>query len=237
MLKLLAPAGLMAIALAGVSGATACSKDCPNCPGPPAVVVVSPETVSVLPGDSVMVAALVYDGNSAHILSGFTATWSSANTGIATVDEHGMVVGIAPGTVTIGATAAGLTGSGTVQVVTTSTLSGQVAPILRTTCALAYCHRPEPSGGYIPRTNPPVPLIFLDTVPNIYAALVTNDTSLADTLIVPGDTVGELLRRLRATDSTRMPRTAAPTDPSYAESNAGNYNLIRLWITSGAPNN
>jgi hypothetical protein len=235
MLKLLAPAGLMAIALAGVSGATACSKDCPNCPGAPAVVVVSPATVSVLPGDSVMVAALVYDADTAHLLSGFTPAWSSENTNIATVDEHGMVVGIAPGTVTIDATAAGLTGNATVQVVTTSTLSGQVAPILRTTCALAYCHRPEPSGGY---DSLHVQLLWFDSPADIYAALVTNDTTLADTLIVPGDTVGELLRRLRATDATRMPKSAAPTDTlSYAKSSAGNYNLIRLWITSGAPNN
>jgi hypothetical protein len=226
-------AGLAGLILFAGSGVSGCSSECPNCPGAPAVVVVSPQTISVLPGRTAQVAALVYDADTLHLLSGFTATWSTSNPSIATIDGDGVVSGLTAGSVTITATAAGKSGTGAVQVVTTSTLSGQVAPILKTSCALAFCHRPEPSGG---KRADGTPLPFYDTPANIYAVLVTNDTTQ---LIVPGDsTVGEFFDRLKATDSTRMPPVGAGSSlGSYATIQRGNYDLLTLWVQSGAPNN
>ncbi len=225
--------GVAALLAAGVFGIASCSSDCPNCPGDPAVVVVSPQTISVLPGDTVQVAALVYDADTLHLLTGHTPTWSSSNPGIATVNGSGLVAGIVAGTVTITASAGGVSGSGTAQVVTTSTLAGQVAPILKTTCALAFCHRPNPSGGTYANGDP---LPFFDTPANIYAALVT---APVDVLIVAGDTTqGEMLARLKATDATRMPRVApGDSTPAFAIARRGSYHLIARWIQAGALNN
>jgi hypothetical protein len=224
--------GVAALLVAAVPGIAGCSSDCPNCPGSPALVVVSPQTVSVLPGDTVQVAALVYDADTLHLLSGYSVAWSSSNSGVATVDADGFVTGVTAGTATITATAAGRSGDGTAQVVTTASLSGQVAPILKTTCALAFCHRPNPSGGTHPDGSP---LPFFDTPANIYAAL----TDPGDTLIIAGDsTRGDMVPRLKATDATRMPRVApGDSTPSYAAARSGSYHLITLWIQSGAPNN
>jgi hypothetical protein len=195
------------------------------------VVVVSPTTVSVLPGRTVQVAALVYDADTVHLLNGYVPSWSTSNAGIATVDADGIVSGLVAGSVTITATAGGKTGTGTVNVVTASTLSAEVTPIMQTTCALAFCHRPDPSGGK--RANG-TPLPFFDTPAHIYDALLVTDT-----LIVAGDsTVGGMLARLRATDSTRMPPVAGgSTLGSYAATQRGNFDLITLWVQSGAPNN
>jgi hypothetical protein len=227
------PAGLAGLLVLAVSGVPACSNDCPNCPGSPAVVVVSPQTVSVLPGRTVRLAALVYDADTLHLLSGYTTAWSTSNPSIATIDDSGTVAGVTAGSVTITADAAGKSGTGTAQVVTSSTLSAQVTPILKTSCALAYCHRPEPSGG---KHADGTPLPFFDTSPHIYEALVTGDTTQ---LIVPGDsTLGEMLKRLRVTDSTRMPPVGAGSPiGSYAAVARGNFDLITLWVQSGAPNN
>ena len=174
--------GVAALLVAAVPGIAGCSSDCPNCPGSPALVVVSPQTVSVLPGDTVQVAALVYDADTLHLLSGYSVAWSSSNTGVATVDADGFVTGVTAGTATITATAAGRSGNGTAQVVTTATLSGQVAPILKTTCALAFCHRPNPSGGTHPDGSP---LPFFDTPANIYAALVPIPATRSSSPVTP----------------------------------------------------
>ena len=64
-----------AVMIAGLIG-SACSDDCPNCPGSPATVVISPGTSSVLLDRELQLVALVYDKNG-NLLSGHTATWSS----------------------------------------------------------------------------------------------------------------------------------------------------------------
>jgi hypothetical protein len=53
---------------------------------------------------------------SGNILTGRTITWSSANSGIATVGSSGLVTGKAAGTTTVSATADGVSGSATVTV-------------------------------------------------------------------------------------------------------------------------
>jgi len=202
-----------AVMIAGLIG-SACSDDCPNCPGSPATVVISPGTSSVLLDRELQLVALVYDKNG-NLLSGHTATWSSNDDNIATVDMDGKVSGVAVGTATITANIAGQDGNGTVEVVTTSTLSAQVQPILQSSCALAFCHV----------TPGPPPTMTSAAV--TYASLVTSGN-----YIVPGDTTtGLLLQRLHG-----IP-TPMPPDAPLVQLQPGNYDLIALWIQEGALNN
>ncbi|HSR92489.1 MAG TPA: Ig-like domain-containing protein [Gemmatimonadales bacterium] len=202
-----------AVLIAGLIG-SACSDNCPNCPGSPATVVISPGTSSVLLDRELQLVALVYDKNG-NLLSGHTATWSSNDDNVATVDAGGKVSGVAVGTATITANIAGQDGNGTVEVVTTSTLSAQVQPILQSSCALAFCHV----------TPGPPPTMTSAAV--TYASLVTSGNYL-----VPGDTTtGLLLQRLHG-----IP-TPMPPDAPLVQLQPGNYDLIALWIQEGALNN
>ena len=202
-----------AVMIAGLIG-SACSDDCPNCPGSPATVVISPGTSSVLLDRELQLVALVYDKNG-NLLSGHTATWSSNDDNIATVDVDGKVSGVAVGTATITANVAGQDGNGTVEVVTTSTLSAQVQPILQSSCALAFCHI----------TPGPPPTMTSAAV--TYASLVTSGNYLT-----PGDTTtGLLLQRLHGVP------TPMPPDAPLVQLQPGNYDLIALWIQEGALNN
>jgi len=131
------------------------------------------------------------------------------------VDADGKVSGVAVGTATITANIAGQDGNGTVEVVTTSTLSAQVQPILQSSCALAFCHV----------TPGPPPTMTSAAV--TYASLVTSGNYL-----VPGDTTtGLLLQRLHG-----IP-TPMPPDAPLVQLQPGNYDLIALWIQEGALNN
>ena len=204
-------AGAALVALLGVS---ACSHDCPNCPGAADKVQVSPGVSSVIPAKSEQLVALVYDANG-NLLSGHAATWESDDETIATVDADGNVSGVAVGDATITARAAGITGIGTVHVVTTSTLSAQVQPIVQSSCALAFCHV----------TPGPPPTMTSAAV--TYASLVTSGNYLT-----PGDTTtGLLLQRLHGNP------TPMPPDAPFVQLQPGNYDLIALWIQQGALNN
>jgi Bacterial Ig-like domain (group 2) len=204
--------------LAGVAlGSVACGGDCPNCPGQLAVVKVSPGSASVLPGRSVQLAALGLDGKN-HLLTISNIGWSSLDPSVATVDGTGLVAGLSVGTARIVAVVEGKQDTGTVAVVTTSTFSGQVYPVLATTCATAFCHvSPGPA-------------------PNLSSASAafTSLTSPTGGYLIAGDTTmpGKLMHRIRGDTTAQMP-------PGNALVNLqpGNYDLITLWIQQGALNN
>ncbi len=80
-----------AVLITGLIG-SACSDDCPNCPGSPATVTISPGNSSVLLDRELQLVALVYDKDG-NLLSGHPATWSSNDDNVATVDADGKVVG------------------------------------------------------------------------------------------------------------------------------------------------
>jgi len=203
-----------ALALNALSG---CSDDCPNCPGAVATVKVSPGTSSVLPGSKLQLAAVVQDA-AGNLLTGHHAVWSTGDATVATVDQDGLVTGVTVGPVTITAKVAGLDGTGTVNVVTTSTLSAQVQPIFTASCATAFCH------------VSPGPAPNLSSAAAAYAAL----TAVGATYLTPGDTSlgsGKLLDRLRNTT------TPMPPGGAFATGQPGNYDLIALWIAQGAANN
>lgn len=198
--------------LAGL-GLTSCSsEDCSNCPGGPATVRVSPGTSSVLPGRTLQLAALVLDANG-NLLSGENVTWSSSNTAFATVSETGLVTGVAAGAVTITADVGSLSGNGNLSVVTTSTFSGQVYPILKASCATAFCH-----------VSPGPP-------PNMSTQAAAFTSLSGATYTTAGDsTVGLLLGRMRSA------ATPMPPGGAFATREPGNYDLIALWIQQGRAN-
>lgn len=202
-------AGAVLLATLGLSS---CGEDCSNCPGDASEVRVSPASASVLPGRTLQLAGLVLDSRG-NLLSGQDVTWSSSNDAVASVDEGGLVTGVAVGDVTITATVGSLDDGGAVSVVTTSTFTNQVFPILKRSCATAFCH-----------VSPGPP-------PNM-SSLAAAYTAISATYVTAGDTTtGTLLSRLRSADAPMPPGGA------FATLERGNYDLIALWIQQGALNN
>lgn len=75
-------------------------------------VTVTPETASVEVGETVQLEASVEPAD-----TGFEITWTSDNPDVASVDENGLVTGIANGYATISAKAGGKTGSCSITVI------------------------------------------------------------------------------------------------------------------------
>jgi hypothetical protein len=208
--------GLAALLAGAVVSLSGCGNDCPNCPGQLAVVRVSPASASVLPGRGVQLAALGLDAKN-HLLTVTGVTWSSLDPGVATVSGSGLVSGLVVGTARIVAQVEGKSDTGSVAVVTTSTFSGQVYPVLASSCATAFCH------------VSPGPPPNLSTQTAAYTAL----SAPAGGYFTPGDTTipGKLIRRMRG-DTAQMPPGGA-----LVNLQPGNYDLITLWIQQGAQNN
>lgn len=75
-------------------------------------VTVTPETASVEVGETVQLEASVEPAD-----TGFEITWTSDNPDVASVDENGLVTGVANGYATISAKAGGKTGSCSITVI------------------------------------------------------------------------------------------------------------------------
>jgi hypothetical protein len=84
-------------------------------PPPAASVAVLPESVSLEPGASLQLTAVVRD-SAGNVLAGRRVAWTSADTAIARVDSTGLVTALAPGTTAVTATSEGVSGSATVTV-------------------------------------------------------------------------------------------------------------------------
>src|SRR5437588_11355151 len=82
---------------------------------PVATVTVAPATASVQVGLTVQLTATTKDANG-NTLTGRTVTWSSGNTGIATVSSSGLMTGVAAGSATITATSVGQSGTSAITV-------------------------------------------------------------------------------------------------------------------------
>jgi len=99
-------------------------------PPPPPVVTtltVSPASVSVAVGANSTLQATVKD-QSGNVMTGQTITWSSNNTGVATVNSSGVVTGVAAGSATITATSSGKSGASAI----TITASSPPPPVVTT---------------------------------------------------------------------------------------------------------
>jgi uncharacterized protein YjdB len=82
-------------------------------------VVVAPSSPSIAVGANATLQATVRDAQG-NVMSGQTVSWSSDNTGAATVNANGVVTGVAAGSATITAACAGKSGTASVTVTSTS---------------------------------------------------------------------------------------------------------------------
>lgn len=88
----------------------------------PASISISPTSPSVHVGSTVSLSATVRDA-SGNVLA-TPVTWQSANTALATVNSAGVVTGVAPGVVTVTASAGGVSSSVQVTVLANIAMSG-----------------------------------------------------------------------------------------------------------------
>src|SRR5206468_730517 len=83
--------------------------------GTPAAIAVSPPTGTLYVGVAMQFVATPIDATG-HALTGYSITWSSSDTTIATVNGTGLVSGMGVGTATITAASDGKSGSASVTV-------------------------------------------------------------------------------------------------------------------------
>lgn len=136
----------------------------------PALVVqaASGASLSIPVGGAVQLQALQRSGADVYggggTLTQVSATWSSANPGVATVDGNGLVKGVAAGSTAVTASASGMTGSATVTVGTGAVtvtiewnLGAQSMPITTTVNAgtAVQWHAADATHNVIADTAPP----------------------------------------------------------------------------------
>ncbi len=90
-------------------------------------VVVTPDSATVLEGDTLRLAATAADANG-QAVTGVELAWASGDTAVAVVDASGLVTGVATGQVQVTVTAAGLTGRAELAVVTPLPTTVAVTP-------------------------------------------------------------------------------------------------------------
>jgi len=92
--------------------------------GTVAVLRVTLAQALVQPGGSTQATAVALDASTKNAVAAGPPTWSSSNSSVATVSSSGVVTALATGQATITATIAGVSGSGTLTVSATSSVSG-----------------------------------------------------------------------------------------------------------------
>ena len=84
-------------------------------PGAGVAVIVSPTSASIEVGQTLQMSAMLVDGVGSEVPG--DVSWTSSNTNVASVNGEGLVTGVAPGAVTITATAGTFSRGATVTVV------------------------------------------------------------------------------------------------------------------------
>ena len=102
-------AGGTASITASVDGKTA-SRSVAVISSPIATIAVTAASTALAIGGTTQATAVLRDGPG-NVITGRTVTWSSSNTGVATVNATGLVTGVGQGKATISATADGQIGS------------------------------------------------------------------------------------------------------------------------------
>ena len=140
-----------------------------------ASVAVTPDPAEVISALSVQITATAQAAD-ASPLTGKTFTWATADPSIATVDVNGLVTGGTPGVTTVSATAEGITGESTLNVVTPP-------PVLLTSVNPNPLIEGQPASitGVGFRPNVGENTVLVDGV----TAVVTEATSTALNIVVP----------------------------------------------------
>ena len=89
----------------------------PPPPSPVSSITVTPTTVSLSVGDTVRLSATPRDA-SGQPLSGYSISWQSGGAGVVTVDPHGLVQAVGPGTADVIASSEGTNATATITVST-----------------------------------------------------------------------------------------------------------------------
>ncbi|MBC7791588.1 MAG: Ig-like domain-containing protein [Anaerolineae bacterium] len=92
-----------------------------------ATVAVTPATPAITVGGAVQLSASTRDSDG-DVLTGRSITWTSLNSGVATVTQAGLVTGVGQGTVVIRATSEGRSGEATVTVTGVPVSSVTIGP-------------------------------------------------------------------------------------------------------------
>src|SRR6266571_5347341 len=95
---------------------------------PVASVTVSPAAASLPAGQTVQLAAVTRD-SAGNVLTGRTVTWTTTNSGVATVSATGLVAGVATGSATVTANSEGKSNTAAVTVTTSVTNPGTVTDL------------------------------------------------------------------------------------------------------------
>jgi len=95
---------------------------------PVASVTVSPAAASLTAGQTVQLAAVTRD-SAGNVLTGRTVTWTTTNSGVATVSATGLVAGVATGSATVTANSEGKSNTAAVTVTTSVTNPGTVTDL------------------------------------------------------------------------------------------------------------
>ena len=115
----------------GVTGSTTITVN----PPPVATVAIDPTTATLVVGQNRALTANVRDA-AGNVLTGRTVTWSSNNTGVATVSASGQVSAVSAGTATITATSEGRSGTATITVTPAPVASITLTPSTQTSIAV-----------------------------------------------------------------------------------------------------
>ena len=100
----------------GVSGTATITVTVPPPPTPTVTnVSVAPATGNIQQGQTIQLNATARDANG-NVMPGQTFSWTSDNSGIATVNSSGLVMAVGAGTATITASVSGVSGSATITV-------------------------------------------------------------------------------------------------------------------------
>ncbi len=91
----------------------------------PTSISVAPSSTEIEAGQTVQLGATAYDGSAVD--SGFTMTWTSSNSGVASVSPTGLVKAVAAGNATITAASTGASGTAAIQVKSTAPVVASVS--------------------------------------------------------------------------------------------------------------
>ena len=95
---------------------------------PVASVTVSPAAASLTAGQTVQLAAVTRD-SAGNVLTGRTVTWTTTNSGVATVSATGLVAGVATGSATVTANSEGKSSTAAVTITSSVTNPGTVTDL------------------------------------------------------------------------------------------------------------
>jgi hypothetical protein len=191
----------------------------------PAQIAVTPPTASLFESGTVQLAATTQDARG-NAVSGFSVTWSTSDSTIATVSATGLVTAHAEGVATVVATAGGIEGSASM-VVTAVRFAQHIQPIFTASCALSGCHAGAGAAQGMDLSEG-----------NAYGSIVnvpSNESTLLRIKPFEPDS-SYLIHKVQGTQASvggsgvQMPRGAPPLSQEVID-------LMRAWVSKGAGNN